>query len=1071
MRRNPVLYVWAAALALGSAAFAQETTATLRGVVVDASQSVVSGAKVAVTNTETGLRHSASTTVDGAYVVPLLPAGSYQMEVEASGFQRYLRKGITLVVNQQAVVNVELSVGAISETVTVNEEASPVNTVRGATGQVMGTTATEQLPLNGRNYLQLGTLQAGVAPTEGLSIAQFTPASLPGLQTFSVNGLRPQSNNFLLDGADNNDGVMGAAASVPSPDALEEFRILTSTYSAEYGRGGGAIVNVLTRSGTNDFHGTAYDYLRNSFFDARNFFSPSVPTLTQNQFGGTFGGPVRPNRTFFFASYEGFRNKQGVMASATVLSMAQRNGDFSGAGAKPKDPTTGQPFPNNLIPSSRISPIARSILALVPAPNSGTSGLISTVNGDTNSDQFLLRGDQVVSSRNTLSARYFYQNATVANPFTSPPPVNVPGFPFADDFTFQNAIVTDTHTFQPNLLNEARLNLSRTQMLNNHPAYQIAPSSLGFSYPGATNIPTIILSGLTTLGTSVYTDNSRRDTTFQFQDHVTYIWKAHTIRFGVDVYRNLFSLIANNGVNGEFSFTGGNTGVAAADLLLGLPSSFSQGSLGQAAYFSSTYFHTYIQDDIQVTRRLMLNLGLRLESNSPVSEQQNRLIAFRPGEQSQRFPNAPAGLVFQGDPGVGEIVHGEKNWAPRFGFAYDLFGNGRTSLRGGYGLYYDSLLGMLYENLALTVPFTVTASGTALSNFADPFGGASPFAGHGSSLFFPQYLSLNVIDPSYRSPYSQQWNLTLERELPRSIVVSAGYLGTAGVHLPGTQVLNTAAFVPGGSTAANVNQRRPYGPAFGQIDNFVSWLNSSYQALQVSTSRRWSHGLTFLSSYTYSKAIDDGSFPEGVTAIRVGTIPENQNNFRAERGLSNFDMRHRFTFSYVWDVPVLRNRKTLAGRAFGGWQISGIATIQSGIPFIVQDGSDPNLDGVTSDRPDVISNPNLPASQRTLARWWNTSAFVRLPSGTNRFGDAGRNIVIGPNVRNFDAALVKEFQVRESANVQFRWDVFDVFNHPNFANPSGGSPSNDISSPLFGQIQSTLANSERIMQLALRINF
>ncbi|MGC8761852.1 MAG: carboxypeptidase regulatory-like domain-containing protein [Bryobacteraceae bacterium] len=1070
MRRNVTFCIWAVAVILGNPVLAQETTATLRGVVVDASKGVVPEAKVTATNTLTGVGRSASTNRDGAYVLPLLPAGPYELTVEAAGFQRYVQKGIALTINQQAVVNVELSVGSRSESVEVMEEASPVNTVQGATGQVIGSTAIHQLPLNGRNYLQLATLQPGIAP-QNIAVIEFTPA-LGGQQGFSANGLRPQSNNFLLDGADNNDGVLGTAAGVPSPDALEEFRILTNAYSAEYGRGGGAVVNVLTRSGTNDVHGSAYDFLRNQVFDARNFFSPGVPPLTQNQFGGTLGGPIRRNRTFFFASYEGFRNKQGVTASATVLSIVERQGDFSRSSSKPRDPTTGQPFPNNSIPLSRISPIAQSLLTLVPAPNAGANQLISTVNGDTNSDQFLLRGDQVMSSRNTLSARYFYQSGVIAKPFTSPPPVNIPGFPYEDEFGFQNGVITDTHTFRPNLLNEARFNFSRIRTVNNHPAYQIDPETMGFRYPGAGNIPTVILSGLTTIGTSVSTDNLRRDNTFQFQEHVTYIRGAHAIRFGADVYRNRFSLRGDTNLNGSFTFSGSTTGSAAADLLLGLPSAFSQGSPGAAAYFHSTFLQPYIQDDIRVTRRLMLNFGLRYELDLPVSEQQDRLIAFRPGLQSHRFPNAPTGLVFQGDPGVGQIVRTEKNnWAPRVGFAWDVFGDGRTSVRGGYGIYYDALLGTLYNNLALTVPFTEVASGTALQNFADPFGGQSPFAGNGAGVFFPQLLSLNAIDGGYTSPYSQQWNLTVERELPRGVVFSAGYLGTRGVHLPGTRVLNTAVFVPGNSTARNVDQRRPYAPAFGQILDFISAFDSNYHSLQLSANKRWSHGLTFLTAYTYGKAIDNASFPTGRLAVRVGTLVQNQNDFRGERGLSNFDQRHRLTFSYVWELPVFRSRNNFAGRLFGGWQLAGVATIQSGSPFIIQDGSDPNLDGVASDRPNVIRNPNLPSGQQTVRRFWDTAAFVRLPSGTNAFGNAGRNIVIGPNDRNFDASLVKGFRLRESANAQFRWEVFNVFNRANFANPSGGSPTNDISSPLFGQITSTLPNSQRIMQLALRVTF
>jgi len=1051
-------------------AVAQEITATLRGTVVDASKGVVRDAKVTATNTLTGIGRFTKTDQNGAYVLPLLSAGPYELVVEATGFERFVRKGITLSVNQQAVVDVELSVGSLSEVVQVVGEAPAVNIVQGATGQVIGSTATHQLPLNGRNYLQLAMLQSGIAP-RSIAVIEFTP-TLPGQQIFSANGLRPQSNSFLLDGADNNDGVLGTAAAVPSPDALEEFRILTNAYSAEYGRAGGAVINVLTRSGSNDLHGSVFDFLRNQTFDARDFFSSNVPPLTQNQFGGTLGGPLRRNRTFFFVSYEGFRNKQGVTASATVLTMAERQGDFSRSSLKPRDPTTGQLFPNHQIPAFRISPIAQRILGLVPAPNAGGNRLISTVNGDTNSDQFLLRGDHQVSKRNTLFARYFYQGGTIAKPFTAPPPVNIPGFPYQDEFGIQNAVITDTHTFQPNLIHVARFTYSRMRTVNNHPAYRFDPVTLGFRYPGVGNIPTILLSGLTTMGTSSSTDNLRRDNTFQFQEKITYLRGPHTIRFGSDAYRNRFSLRGDTSVNGSFSFSGGFTGSPAADFLLGLPSAFNQGRPGEAAYFYSTFLQPYIQDDIRVTRRLMLNFGLRYELNLPASEGENRLIAFRPGLKSQRYPDAPVGLVFQGDAGVGRVVRTKKNnWAPRVGFAWDVFGDRRTSVRGGYGIYYDAPLGAIYGNLAFTVPFTVVASGTALYNFADPFGGQSLFGNSGAGVFFPPLLSLHVIDSDYTIPYSQQWNLTVERELPTGVVFSAGYLGTRGVHLPGTKVLNTALFVPGNSTARNVDQRRPYAPAFGQILDFISAFDSNYHSLQLSANKRWSRGVAFLTSYTYGKAIDNASFPTGRMAVRVGTLVQNQNDFRSERGRSNFDQRHSLSFGYVWDLPVFRSRSGFLGSVLGEWRLAGIVSIRSGQPFIIQDGSDPNLDGVASDRPDLIRNPNLSPGLRTLQRFWDTAAFVRLPSGTNRFGNAGRNIVIGPNYRNFDASLVKRFRLRERGDLQFRWEVFNVFNRANFANPSGGSPTNDISSPLFGQITSTLPSSQRIMQLALRVTF
>lgn len=1056
---------------LSNPALAQDTTATVYGVVRDPEASVVPEARVTVTNEETSFTRQTTTDNRGNYTLALLPVGHYELTTEASGFQKYVHKGITLTVSQVARIDIDLVVGSVSEVVQVTSEVGLVNTQNGSVGQVINERKIRDLPLNGRNFLQLATLQAGITPGISL-ISEFTP-SHPGQITFNANGLRQQSNNFLLDGADNNDGFLGTAAGVPSIDALQEFRILTNAYSAEYGRGGGAVVNVLTRGGTNDFHGSVYEFLRNDLFDARNFFSTNVPALKQNQFGGTFGGPIRKDRTFFFGSYEGFRQRQGVTASSVVPSMLERIGDFSKSATKPIDPVTRQRFPNDAIPMARINQIAKNILALVPAPNRGPNQLSDTNTGSNNLDQFMARIDQNLTQNDNFSLRYFYENGSSLKPFTNPPPVNVPGFPFSDNYRFQNLVLSEVHNFSPQVINEFRFAYSRSRTRYNKPGYQIDPTSLGFTYPilGDANIPLIFMSGLTAIGTSSETNGLRRDNILEYQDHVTYLRGRHNIRAGTDVYRNLFSLREDNSNSGSFSFTGAFSGNPIADLLLGLPARFSQASPGAPAYFSSTYIQPYVQDDFRVSHRLTLNLGLRYDLNLPVKEKYNRLIAFRPGQKSQLVPTAPTGLVFQGDPGVDQIVKTDKNnLAPRFGFAWDVFGNGRTSVRGGYGIYYDIVLGTLYGNFVVSPPFTTTVNVSSVRSFSDPFGGTSPFAGGATGLIFPPLLTMNVIDPDYKTPYNQHWNLSLQRELTKDFVVEVGYVGTKGTNLPGTRVLNTAVFAPG-ATARNVDARRPFGPAFGQILNFQSTFDSNYNSLQLTANKRLSRGFSLLAAYTWSKTIDDGSFPTGRRAIRVGTLAQDQNNLRGERGLSNYDARHRLVVSYLWEIPVFRSQKGLLGHLFGGWQMNGIATLQSGRPFVIQDSADPNFDGVASDRPDLLRNPNLPSNQRTVEHFFDTAAFVRVPAGTNRFGNAGRDIVIGPDYKNFDFSLMKHFKLWEKAMGELRWEIFDLFNHPNFDNPGGGAPANDIASPVFGQLQSTLTNSQRIMQFAVKLTF
>lgn len=1061
--------------------FAQETTATLSGTVIDSNKSVLPGAKVTATNEATGFSRSVDTEGNGAYILPLLPVGQYELTVEANGFKKYLQRGITLTVNQSAHVHAQLSVGALSEVLEINSEASQVNTQQSGVGQVINQRKIQELPLNGRNFLQLATLQAGVTPGIG-TISEFTPAH-KGQITFSVNGLRQQSNNFLLDGADNNDGFLGTAAGVPNPDALQEFRILTNSYSAEYGRGGGAQVNIITRSGTNNFHGSAYNFLRNDVFDARNFFSSEVPKLRQNQFGATFGGPVVRNKTFFFGSFEGFRRRQGVTNSSVVPTAAQRLGDFTGA-ALIKDPSNTLPcttadrrgcFADNKIPDARISPIAKNILALLPLPNRGGNQLSVTRNGTTDTNQFLVRADHTLSAKNNLTARYFYDYGNGTKPFSNPPPVNVPGFEYQDEFGFQNAIVSDTHNFTPRLLNEMRVAYSRTRTLFNQSQSKVTPASLGFTYPiGGQAIPPLIsISGFTSIGSVFETNALRRDNIYQFQDHLTWLLGKHNLRMGADVFINQYGLREDNSNSGNFNFNGGVTGNAMADFLLGLSNRFTQANAGAPAYFSSRYFQPYVQDDFKLHPRLTLNLGLRYELNGAMREKNNRLVAFQPGQKSTRFPTAPTGLLFEGDPGVNRIVKIDKNnLAPRVGFAWDVFGNGKTSLRGGYGVYYDVVLATLYANFVVSVPYTTTFTVTNPARFADPFNGASPFASGNTNLGFPSLLPLTLVDADYVSPYNQQWNLTVQREVAKDLVVEVGYLGTKGTHLPGTRVLNTAEFRNVGTQAPssrNIDARRPLGPAFGTIYNYQSTFNSNYHGLQTTANKRFSRGFSLLAAYTWSKAIDNGSYPTGRRAVRVGTLAQDQNNLNGERGLSNFDARHRFVLSGIWELPIFRTRQDVVGKVLGGWQFNGILQLQSGKPFVVQDSTDPNVDGVSADHPDLIRNPNL--DKRTVDLFFDTAAFVRVPAGTNRFGTAGRNVVIGPDYKNLDVSLFKNFRLTERLRTEFRWEIFNALNHANFDNPGGGAPANDIASPVFGRLQSTLPNSERIMQFALRFAF
>lgn len=1068
-----------------------QTTGTIYGDISDPTGAAITGATVTATNLQTNLRRSTTTGSGGSYTFTLLPVGRYRISVEAAGFKSG-RAEVDLQVETNLRVDFKLEVGQLTEEVLVSSGAPLVDTVSTTLGKVVEERRIVDLPLNGRNFLQLGVLQAGVTPPiPGIDVVGSGTNNTPGGTrfNFSVNGMRITSNNHLLDGVNNVEPVTGSAMIVPAPDALQEFRILTSNYGAEYGRAGGSIVTVLTKSGTNGFHGSVYEFFRNDVFDARNFFAPEVPALKQNQFGATIGGPIIKDRTFFFGGYEGFRQRKGIPVSAPVPSLAVRRGDFSQEAIKPIDPLTRQLFPGNIIPQERIDPIARRVLQLWPEPNLGTNIWTSAPSGANDRDQFMARLDHsFLGGRNRFTGRYLFDEGSQLIPLghfasNAAPNIQVPGFSNEDSNRFQNLMLADTHIISSRIINEFRFSYQRANVATGKPVNQVDPATLGFTFPKVTSInvaPSIAVSGITGVGPPIF--GRRLYNFFEFADDVAITAGKHSLKFGTDIRHTRLYTLYTSLAHGTFTFNGlatanfaiGNPGNPQADLLLGLPFLFLQAAGKEDKTLRQTAYYFFSQDDFRVSRRLTLNLGLRYELLPGFTERDHLLLTFIPGRQSVISPTLPNGLLHNGDPGVPDTLFPteKKNFAPRLGLAWDPLGDGKTSVRAGYGIFYDeSALVQTYNVFQAPdfQPIAVRILPGILSpgSFADPFGGNSPFR---PPLQLPVQVGPGTtntwIAADTRPAYIQHWNLTLQRQVTSSLAVEVAYVGNKGTRLQGNIDINQPVFTPD-ATTGNINARRPFSQ-FGSALQVTPVFNSNYHGLQTTVTQRLSRGLSFQASYTWSKAIDEVTAPTAFFLIPGQTSRiQDVRNLKLDRGLSAFDLRHRFVMSYIYELPFFKQSTGLAHHVLGGWKFSGITSLQSGHPFTVTDSSDPNRDMDTvADRTNLLRDPNLPSDQRTVQRWFDTTAFRRFTTAqAPTLGNAGRNIVISDGIINFDIGLAKDFRVTEETRFEFRWEVFNLFNHPNF-----GTPVNDFNSPSFGRVFNT-STPERIMQFGLKVLF
>lgn len=1002
-------------------ATAQQATAQLSGTIHDVTGAIVVGAKVTLKNRDTGISRTVNSDKNGNYLFTLIPIGNYDLSVEQTGFSTYVRQGITLDINQNAHLDVSMQVGSRSQTVEVNADVSQVDTVSATLGKVETTERIENLPLAARDTMQLGLLQAGV----------FAPDQDDGSgNPFSVSGQRSESMSFLIDGADNNDFLGNNMVVDPNPDAVSEFKIITNNYEAEYGRTSGGIVNQVIKSGTNAIHGTVFDYFRNTALDASDYFLQQAPVFKYNMFGGTIGFPIVKDKAFLFASYQGARRREGQNPGIlTVLTPAERNGDFSALSTPLLDPTGANAsgyFPNNQVPVDTV--MQNYMNNYLPLPNYGTDGFVEDPVANLREDQFIFRFDENLSSRDSISAFYILDEQPQTFPFLvvkgASTGGDVPlGSGFSNHQRFQSGSISWTRTISPTMLNELRFASNRAATLDAVPQDRTPPSALGFTTvipddPNGAAPPLVSVSGAFNLGPSPQGPTKDHDVTFQYQDTFSWTRGTHALKFGADVRWTQSNFNYDFYNNGSFDYGTyyTNTGNALADFVGGFTDNYYQFSSARYG-IRSHQLYFFAQDEWKATRNLSLDYGLRYEYNSPQTDPHNEIVGWFPGQQSTVYPSAPPNFLYPGDPGTpnrGLIYPDRNNFAPRFGFAWDMFGNGKLVMRGGAGIFYDIEDGALNLQFGGQPPFGYVANnypcfttagnpGTGClepingSYARDPFqtgntGYSDPYpfvaGGHLGQFFTPAIPFAYVVSPHFRTPYAENFNYGFQYQLTKDTMVEAVYVGSLSRKaIIGTNLNFPTLGGPNGLmtqyqydvangldpyTNISVDCARPLaacgslGTPTGatQIETNLSAGNSSSNELQVEADRRMNHGLQFRVAYTLAKTID---LESGFRAR--SSVLTNPADPAFDRGLADFDATHRLVITPIWEIPFNKGGP-VAKRILGGWSISTITSFQSGNPFTLFSSNFNSFSNEGLDRPDVIGPVQIfknPRQVRTFA--------------------------------------------------------------------------------------------------------
>lgn len=1063
---------------------AQSATASLRGVVTDPTNAVVPGADVVVISTDTAQKHEGHADSHGEFSFQELFIGDYRVEVLSPGFATWVNSRIHLDVGNQSQITVQLAPASSQQTIEVSAEATRLQTNEIAQGAVVSQKDIAALPLSSRNFAQLGILQPGVRPASA-SLTVMGGFRRAG-QSYEVNGQRPESNNFLVDGMRDINRMDGGYAFRPPADAIAEFRILTATAPAEFGGTSGGITTIVTRSGTNKLHGTLYDFIRNDALNANNYFAPRKERLRQNQYGITAGGPIVHDYAYFFAYYEGLRNAQDVTHGVVVPTVAERAGDFS-ADAPILSNATRTPYGNNIVGS--INPITAKYLAYYPVPNTFQNPhLAQTTNlGRYSSDQGGIKADWLLRNSDTVSARYNYFTNQMLSPY-SELGADVPGFPVGYFTNTHLGGLTETHTFSSRDVMTANLSFFQNHILLDKRFSGQSPQAFGFTYAStraeATGAPLIQLQGYSNVGDPIINPRDSVENNYSFSANYSHTQGKHVTSFGAQFRRIQLNGYQANFASGTFSFTvQGLTNNSLANFELGRPDIFTQAGGDFDRDLRGWELGAYAQDEYRISPRFTLSYGIRYEITTPFKDLHNRLMAFTPGQQSTVHPTAPAGLLFPGDPGLADSITPifYKDFAPRIGFAWDLSGNSQTVVRAAYGVFYDPLLngvGMPFRAATSALPSVVVRTLTGNINYVNP---TSKIINPFTPGQFALPASTFTLDRNLFPPYAQDWDLTIDRNL-HGQVLSIGYIGTKGTRLPRLIEANPAIYQPG-ATLANSGRRRIYSGctlttgtcSLGTVGLVVGNANSSFNSAQLSLTRRGTPSLNYTLAYTLSKDLDYTSSlhmsgPAPWLTLGELDIPQNNQNLKGEYGRSLFDSRHRFAASVIYAIPSAHGLRGLSRTALEGWQFSGLLALNSSTPFTVYDSANvslqaphPGVSGMFGDRPNVIGNPNKAAPHK-VNQWVSPSAFQRLDPVANagQFGNESRNSINGPAFGSLDAAVDKNFPLSESTRLLFRAEAFNLTNHANFI-----VPINDINSPVFGQIVE--AQSPRVLQFALKL--
>ena len=1041
-------------------AVAQTISGTIFGNVTDPSGAVVPGVTITIKNLDTGTTRTILTDGEGRYRVTALPVGSYEVKAAREGFGEALRTGIELTVGREASVDFQLQVGQLNEQIRVSSEAPLIDQTRPAITALVNERTIREYPLNGRDLFQLTTLQTGVTNTAGITASSIGSSAIdtgPGTTKIAVNGARITANNFLLDGSIVNDAFNntpgGVTGNFTGVDTLREFEILTNTYSAEYAVGGGAIVNAVTKSGTNQFHGTVFEFLRNSALDARNFFDTGdVPPFKRNQFGGSIGGPIKTNKTFFFGSYEGMRQNLGVSRRFAVPTAAKR---------------------------AIAAPSVKPYVDLYPLPNGpelggGTAFYIRNATDNAVDNFFTMRVDHQFSAKDSIFARYSFDDSNVDQATQL----------IQNEVTAgRNQYVTigEDHIFSPRLLNTFRFGYNRSFIRGDTPYAVDIPASLSW-IPGQPLGTFFGINEIAPLGNNLFTPRFFAYNHFEFTDSLSIIRGTHSIKTGFSFRRIQLNAASNQFQQGVYFYQGlppnpfFPQGLSSLDaFLFGLPAIFIAPQPGADFYrgIRQSIVGTYVQDDWQVNGKLTLNLGLRYEVFTVPTEVNGKVANLR----NLTDPTTTVGEPFFNNPS-------KKNFAPRVGFAYVPFSDGKTSIRGGYGIYDMPILPYLYRfEISGQPPF----AGLAFVGGPPPVFFPAPFPNAFSvitSSQLPLPPSVNTIDFNPERTYMQQYNMNVQREVMGNLVVTVGYIGSRGVHLGRKNSVNQRTdftFVNGRKFFPELPPGVPpqaefLNPNFGAIRLNTFDGVSSYNALQFRVEKRLSRGLEFQSSYTWGKALDDASGTESEFAnVQGGSRVQDPLDRRAEHGRAAFDVRQTFIMGATYEIPTIHKFTGVTDKVLNGWELTGLLTTRSGFPFNAVIGFDRARDASPDNiaqRPDIVSGRTY-ASAITgdPNHYIDASAFTLAPAGM--YGNEGRNVLDGPGLATFDLGIFKNTKIGENVSIQFRTEVFNLFNRANFAIPdnlvvftseSGNVPGN------FGIITRTTTTS-RQLQFGLKFIF